>query len=71
MRRWEHPKRYPLDLYLGPTTPLGLAGFGLVITIVTMLMMTNDKACPSMRALTSFESSFSRISQRPEEASNP
>ena len=30
----------------------------------------NDKACLSMRALTSFESSFSKISQKPEEASN-
>ena len=26
MRRWEHLKRYPLDLYLGPTIPLGLTG---------------------------------------------
>ena len=26
VRRWEHPKRYSLHLYLGPTIPLGLAG---------------------------------------------
>ena len=26
VRRWEHPKRYPLDLYFFPTIPLGLAG---------------------------------------------
>ena len=36
VRLWEYPKRYPLDLYLGPTIPpLGLAGFGLVM----MMMM--------------------------------
>ena len=46
MRRWEHPKRYPLDLYLGPTIPLGLAGFGLVIMMITMLMMTMIKLAP-------------------------
>ena len=28
VRRWEHPKKYPLNLYLGPTIPLGLAGWG-------------------------------------------
>ena len=38
MRRKEYPKRYPLDLYLGPTIPpLGLAGFGLVMM---MMMVT-------------------------------
>ena len=26
VRRWEHPKSFSLDLYLGPTIPLGLAG---------------------------------------------
>ena len=26
VRRKEHPKTFPLDLYLGPTIPLGLAG---------------------------------------------
>ena len=26
VRHWEHPIRYPLDLYLGPTIPLGLTG---------------------------------------------
>ena len=32
---------YPLDLYLGPMIPLGLAGFGLgmMMMIVTMMMM--------------------------------
>ena len=31
---WEQPKRYLLDLYLGPTIPLGLADFGLMMMMM-------------------------------------
>ena len=34
VRRWEHPKRYPLDLYLDPTILLGL----VMVMMITMMM---------------------------------
>ena len=40
VRRWEHLKRYPLDLFLGPTIPLGL------VMMMMMLMTTRNPLGP-------------------------
>ena len=54
-RRWEHLKRFPIDLYLGPTIPLGLVNQNLTFFRWLIRMQVWQKGWKRLRSLNCYQ----------------